>query len=64
MTVNDYRVKVLTIIENYDKDGGATFDIILGAIEEINEDELEQIIIDLLREGLIYEPEIFRYKVT
>ena len=57
-----YREEVIKIIKEHDMDGGARFDTILDGIKRIGEDELEQLLIDLLSEGLIYEPEIHRYK--
>lgn len=53
---------VLLTIEKYDKTGGASFEQILEATGDATEEEIEQVLIDLLSEGLVYEPEIHRYK--
>ncbi len=53
---------VLLTIEKYDKMGGASFEQILEASGDVTEEVIEQVLIDLLSEGLVYEPEIHRYK--
>ncbi len=59
---SEVRRKVLQIIEEHDTEGGARFEQILETIGEAAEEEVEQVLIDLLSEGLVYEPEIHRYK--
>lgn len=58
----EVRRVVLQTIEKYDNEGGARFEQILDATAGASEEEVEQILIDLLSEGLVYEPEIHRYK--
>jgi hypothetical protein len=56
------RRTVLQTIDAHDKEGGARFEQILAAASDAPEEEIEQVLIDLLSEGLVYEPEIHRYK--
>ena len=58
----ELRRKIMDTIEAHDKEGGAHFDQILKVAGKASEEEVEQVLIDLLSEGLIYEPEIHRYK--
>ena len=53
---------VLQTIEKHDQEGGARFEQILEATSGTSEEEVEQVLIDLLSEGLVYEPDIHRYK--
>lgn len=53
---------VLQTIDAHNKEGGARFEQILAAAGEAPEEEIEQVLIDLLSEGVVYEPEIHRYK--
>ncbi len=53
---------VLQTIEKYDADGGARFEQILDVTGDVTEEVVEQVLIDLLSEGVVYEPEIHRYK--
>jgi len=53
---------VLDTIQKYDADGGARFEQILDVTGDVNEEVVEQVLIDLLSEGEVYEPEIHRYK--
>jgi len=53
---------VLQTIEKYDKEGGARFEQIMEAASGASEEDVEQVLIDLLSEGLVYEPEIHRYR--
>jgi RPA family protein len=53
---------VLQTIDAHNKEGGARFEQILAAAGDAPEEEIEQVLIDLLSEGLVYEPEIHRYK--
>ncbi len=53
---------VLQTIEKLDSEGGARFEQILDVAGDGKEEIVEQILIDLLSEGLVYEPEIHRYK--
>jgi RPA family protein len=55
------RIVMLTI-EKFDNTGGASFEQIIEATGDATEEEIEQVLIDLLSEGLVYEPEIHRYK--
>jgi hypothetical protein len=59
---SEVRRKILQIIEEHDAEGGARFEQILETIGAASEEEVEQVLIDLLSEGLVYEPEIHRYK--
>jgi RPA family protein len=58
----ELRRLVLTTIEKYDADGGARFEQILDVTGDVTEEVVEQVLIDLLSEGVVYEPEIHRYK--
>ncbi|MFX1475893.1 MAG: OB-fold nucleic acid binding domain-containing protein [Promethearchaeota archaeon] len=58
----ELRRKIIQTIEAHDEEGGAHFEQILKAAGNASEEEIEQVLIDLLSEGLIYEPEIHRYK--
>lgn len=58
----ELRRVVLATIEKYDADGGARFEQILDVTGDVTEEVVEQILIDLLSEGVVYEPEIHRYK--
>jgi single-stranded DNA-binding protein len=58
----ELRRKIIQTIEAHDGEGGAHFEQILKASGNASEEEIEQVLIDLLSEGLIYEPEIHRYK--
>jgi RPA family protein len=58
----ELRRRVIQTIEKYDSEGGARFEQILDATGEVEEEVVEQVLIDLLSEGLVYEPEIHRYK--
>jgi RPA family protein len=58
----ELRRTVLQTIDAHDKEGGARFEQILAAAGDAPEEEIEQVLIDLLSEGLVYEPEIHRYK--
>ncbi len=58
----ELRRKIVQTIEAHDGEGGAHFEQILKAAGNASEEEIEQVLIDLLSEGLIYEPEIHRYK--
>lgn len=58
----ELRRLVLLTIEKFDSEGGARFEQILDAAGDIDEEVVEQTLIDLLSEGLVYEPEIHRYK--
>lgn len=58
----DLRRKIMHTIEAHDEEGGAHFEQILKIAGNASEEEIEQVLIDLLSEGLIYEPEIHRYK--
>jgi len=53
---------VLQTIERYDEEGGARFEQIMEAAAGASEEDVEQVLIDLLSEGLVYEPEIHRYR--
>ncbi|MFX1582589.1 MAG: OB-fold nucleic acid binding domain-containing protein, partial [Promethearchaeota archaeon] len=53
---------VLQTIEKFDADGGARFEQILDVTGDMTEEVVEQVLIDLLSEGVVYEPEIHRYK--
>lgn len=58
----ELRRKIIRTIEAHDGEGGAHFEQILKAAGNASEEVIEQVLIDLLSEGLIYEPEIHRYK--
>ncbi len=58
----ELRRKVLETIVKYDADGGARFEQILEVTGDVTEEVVEQVLIDLLSEGVVYEPEIHRYK--
>lgn len=58
----EVRRLVLETIKKYDAEGGARFEQILEATSGIDEEAVEQVLIDLLSEGEVYEPEIHRYK--
>jgi DNA polymerase III alpha subunit len=58
----ELRRVVLQTIDAHNKEGGARFEQILAATGEAPEEEIEQVLIDLLSEGVVYEPEIHRYK--
>lgn len=58
----ELRRLVIQTIEKYDSEGGARFEQILDATGGEEEEIVEQVLIDLLSEGLVYEPEIHRYK--
>jgi hypothetical protein len=58
----ELRRLVLETIQKHDTDGGAKFEQILDATGDVNEEVVEQVLIDLLSEGEVYEPEIHRYK--
>ncbi len=58
----ELRRVVLATIEKYDADDGARFEQILDATGDVTEEVVEQVLIDLLSEGVVYEPEIHRYK--
>ena len=58
----ELRRLVIQTIEKYDAEGGARFEQILDVTGDIGEEVVEQVLIDLLSEGLVYEPEIHRYK--
>jgi hypothetical protein len=58
----ELRRLVLETIQKHDADGGAKFEQILDATGDANEEVVEQVLIDLLSEGEVYEPEIHRYK--
>ncbi len=58
----ELRRLVIQTIEKYDSEGGARFEQILDATGGAEEEVVEQVLIDLLSEGLVYEPEIHRYK--
>jgi RPA family protein len=58
----ELRRLVLATIEKYDVDGGARFEQILDVTGDVTEEVVEQVLIDLLSEGVVYEPEIHRYK--
>ncbi len=58
----ELRRVVLETIEKYDADGGARFEQILDVTGDATEEVVEQVLIDLLSEGVVYEPDIHRYK--
>ncbi len=58
----ELRRTVIQTIEQHDSEGGARFEQILEASGGVDEEVVEQVLIDLLSEGLVYEPEIHRYK--
>jgi len=58
----ELRRTVIQTIEKHDSEGGARFEQILEASGGVDEEVVEQVLIDLLSEGLVYEPEIHRYK--
>jgi hypothetical protein len=58
----ELRKLVIETIVKYDADGGAKFEQILEVTGEVSEEVVEQVLIDLLSEGVVYEPEIHRYK--
>ena len=58
----ELRRKIMETIEAHDEEGGAHFEQILKVAGNASEEDVEQVLIDLLSEGLIYEPEIHRYK--
>lgn len=58
----ELRLLIIQTIEKYDAEGGARFEQILDATGDVGEEVVEQVLIDLLSEGLVYEPEIHRYK--
>lgn len=58
----EVRRLVIDTIKKYDAEGGARFDQILEATPGVSEELVEQVLIDLLSEGEVYEPEIHRYK--
>ncbi|MDO8056314.1 MAG: OB-fold nucleic acid binding domain-containing protein [Candidatus Hermodarchaeota archaeon] len=58
----EVRRLVIETIKKYDAEGGARFDQILEATPGVTEEVVEQVLIDLLSEGEVYEPEIHRYK--
>jgi RPA family protein len=58
----EVRRLVIETIKKYDAEGGARFEQILEATPGVTEEVVEQVLIDLLSEGEVYEPEIHRYK--
>ena len=58
---NKTRNELIKLLKHYDDDNGVHYDTILGYIR-INEEELDDLLIELLIEGLIYEPQIHYYK--
>lgn len=58
----ELRRLVIQTIEKHDSEGGARFEQILEVTGDVGEEVVEQVLIDLLSEGLVYEPEIHRYK--
>jgi RPA family protein len=58
----ELRRLVIDTIVKFDADGGAKFEQILEVTGEVSEEVVEQVLIDLLSEGVVYEPEIHRYK--
>jgi RPA family protein len=58
----ELRRVVLETIEKHDSEGGARFEQILDVTGDVTEEVVEQVLIDLLSEGVVYEPEIHRYK--
>jgi hypothetical protein len=58
----EVRRLVIETIKKYDAEGGARFEQILEATSGVTEEVVEQVLIDLLSEGVVYEPEIHRYK--
>jgi RPA family protein len=58
----DLRRTVIQTIERFDSEGGARFEQIQKAAGDAEEEMIEQVLMDLLSEGLIYEPEIHRFK--
>ncbi len=58
----ELRKLVIETIVKFDADGGAKFEQILEVTGEVSEEVVEQVLIDLLSEGVVYEPEIHRYK--
>lgn len=58
----EVRRLVIETIKKYDSEGGARFEQILEATSGVTEEVVEQVLIDLLSEGEVYEPEIHRYK--
>lgn len=59
---SELRRVVLETIEKHDSEGGARFEQILDVTGDVTEEVVEQVLIDLLSEGVVYEPEIHRYK--
>jgi RPA family protein len=53
---------VLETIQKHDAEGGARFEQILDVTGDEDEEVVEQVLIDLLSEGLVYEPEMRRFR--
>ena len=58
----DIRSEVMSLIHSLDTGKGASYKEIVEQSSHIGEDAVETIILDLLNEGVIYEPEPGRYK--
>jgi RPA family protein len=58
----DIRNEVMNLIKTLDTGKGASYKDIVEKSSEKDEDVVETIILDLLNEGVIYEPEPGRYK--
>ncbi len=58
----DLKNEVMSLIRTLDTGKGASYKEIVEQSADIDEDVVETIILDLLNEGVIYEPEPGRYK--